>query len=604
MSTTSTSTHTTPRLSPQLNNSLSLISQVPQASSQPVLQSPNITYMDTQNQPTDLKSPGLLEKSATSPKITSLTRSPDSARQLRDYKDLHRLKQSQSRVNQIYRSNHNHLNSNNTNLHSTKSSRYSNNHHEMNYSNNEGNIKDRHNSNDMNQSTKKNKSHLSPTPLYEKVDPFLRRYIKNSSPIQFSQDSKNDHYSKYLINNLNLFNPNKNLKVLRKWKSKPLNKLVDSKVNSSQSSIISGASSPLLNNNKTGTTHRQESNNKLNNYVKTTDIKIDESKSTPERLLKVLPFDFVNCDLNDLMILVSRMLDNLINLNNKLVPESISSNRKDDSKSNPMLTRYHSRAPPNISPINYLSRLIKFNNYSNATLLTTIYYIDLLSYNYQPYFTLNSWTVHRFLLVATMISQKSLEDFFYTNDHYAKVGGVALNELNCLELDFLTRINWSCVPSKQLDNGKTSIKHSKEVLDLYYKQLIELMGKNAKNNEFTYVLDVPMVNISSEINEAEMEDLATENFNINDDNTPGANNDTAENTFKFKDTVSNIKDGNLTIDFSGKSNNTGDVDYSASNVSDESVDPLYSVDNSKYDKKGFSTDATSSPHLKRRYANL
>ena len=31
---------------------------------------------------------------------------------------------------------------------------------------------------------------------------------------------------------------------------------------------------------------------------------------------------------------------------------------------------------------------------------------------------------------------KAMEDYFYTNDHYAKVGGVSLEELNCLELDF------------------------------------------------------------------------------------------------------------------------------------------------------------------------
>ena len=40
-----------------------------------------------------------------------------------------------------------------------------------------------------------------------------------------------------------------------------------------------------------------------------------------------------------------------------------------------------------------------------------IYYIDILSYMY-PHFQLNSWTIHRFLLVATMISQKAMEDYF------------------------------------------------------------------------------------------------------------------------------------------------------------------------------------------------
>lgn len=81
-----------------------------------------------------------------------------------------------------------------------------------------------------------------------------------------------------------------------------------------------------------------------------------------------------------------------------------------------------------------------------------------------------------------MLAQKSLEDFFYTNDHYAKVGGVALTELNCLELDFLNRVDWKLVPAKQLPNNKTSIRYFREVLDLYYKQLVSLMGCNSSEN--------------------------------------------------------------------------------------------------------------------------
>lgn len=81
-----------------------------------------------------------------------------------------------------------------------------------------------------------------------------------------------------------------------------------------------------------------------------------------------------------------------------------------------------------------------------------------------------------------MLSQKSMEDFFYTNDHYAKVGGVAISELNCLELDFLNRVEWRCIPGKQIAQKQkqkyTAIKYAKEMLDLYYSQLIELMGKS------------------------------------------------------------------------------------------------------------------------------
>lgn len=219
-------------------------------------------------------------------------------------------------------------------------------------------------------------------------------------------------------------------------------------------------------------------------------------KLHPQVYTTRLPKEFMKCSIDDLINLIYRMLQSLINLNDKSVPLVVSHPGHPDEAELPaeekkkLLTRFHSRTPPAISIQTYLARLTKFNNFTQATLLTTIYYIDLLSHNYQPYFTLNSWTVHRFLLVATMLAQKSLEDFFYTNDHYAKVGGVALTELNCLELDFLTRVNWKLVPAKQMDDNTTSIRYSKQVLDLYYEQLINLMGGNvSEQNYVVYKLE-------------------------------------------------------------------------------------------------------------------
>ncbi|ODQ77941.1 hypothetical protein BABINDRAFT_18353, partial [Babjeviella inositovora NRRL Y-12698] len=97
---------------------------------------------------------------------------------------------------------------------------------------------------------------------------------------------------------------------------------------------------------------------------------------------------------------------------------------------------FHSRSPPNISIHSYLLRLSKYSSIPNSILLATIYYIDLLSSKF-PAFSLNSLTVHRFLLTATTVGCKGLLDSFATNTHYAKVGGVQVDELNLLEMEFL-----------------------------------------------------------------------------------------------------------------------------------------------------------------------
>ncbi|RLV96692.1 PHO85 cyclin PHO80 [Spathaspora sp. JA1] len=245
----------------------------------------------------------------------------------------------------------------------------------------------------------------------------------------------------------------------------------------------------------------------------------------PEVSEKFLPQDFMDCPIDDIINLISRMFHSLITLNDKSVPTSISnppSASSTASSKNNLLTRYHSRTPPSISTQTYLTRLTKFNNFNPATLLTTIYYIDLLSHQYQPYFTLNSWTVHRFLLVASMVAQKSMEDFFYTNDHYAKVGGVNIGELNCLELDFLNRIDWRCIPGRHSSEGENAgnysqIKYAKDVLDLYYVQLIELMGKNTKRAEekLVHYFKNPIVEDEREDVDADLDD--DEEFENGDD---------------------------------------------------------------------------------------
>lgn len=216
----------------------------------------------------------------------------------------------------------------------------------------------------------------------------------------------------------------------------------------------------------------------------------------PQVAEQTLLREFKECPVPTLVNLITRMLQLLVNLNDRNAPLAFLQPMVDQlgetclDREDKLLTRYHLRTPPAISIDTYISRLVKFNNFTQANLLCTIFYIDLLSHNYQPHFTLNLHTVHRFLLVATMLAQKALEDFFYTNDHYAKVGGVALTELNCLELDFLNRVDWKVVPAKQSVNGRTSIRHQKEVLDMYYWQLVTLMGiKVTETNNIVYTFE-------------------------------------------------------------------------------------------------------------------
>ncbi|KAF5025327.1 hypothetical protein F66182_2585 [Fusarium sp. NRRL 66182] len=182
---------------------------------------------------------------------------------------------------------------------------------------------------------------------------------------------------------------------------------------------------------------------------------------------KVLPDRYEFCAVEDMVELVAHMLAELIATNDAI------------RISNGGLTRFHSRykrlfgtshfrvftadvdyrTPPGISVRDYLHRLARHATLTPPLLLAMVYYIDRLCAMYQE-FTINTLTVHRFLITAATVAAKGLSDSFWNNTTYARVGGVRVAELKLLELEFLYRVDWKIVPNP-------------EVLVAYYKGLVE-----------------------------------------------------------------------------------------------------------------------------------
>ncbi|KAI1083890.1 cyclin-domain-containing protein, partial [Whalleya microplaca] len=162
---------------------------------------------------------------------------------------------------------------------------------------------------------------------------------------------------------------------------------------------------------------------------------------------KVLPLRYELCETEDIVVLISNMLSELIETNDAIALK------------NGQLTRFHSRTAPTISVLDYLQRLAKHATLTPPLLLSMVYYIDRLCALY-PDFTINTLTVHRFLITAATVAGKGLCDSFWNNSFYARVGGIKVAELRTLELDFLYRVDWKIVPNP-------------EVLVAYYKGLVE-----------------------------------------------------------------------------------------------------------------------------------
>lgn len=203
---------------------------------------------------------------------------------------------------------------------------------------------------------------------------------------------------------------------------------------------------------------RSSATGKLNNSASSVgdneDVNMEESiqemKTGKDPDRPALPWAFIDCEIDDLIILIAHMLNKLLEHNDQVVLTPSS------------LTRFHSRAPPGISVLDYLKRIVKYTNLEKLPLLSLLAYIDITCQNL-PTFTLSSLTVHRFVISGITAGSKALCDVFCTNVHYAKVGGIKVGELNALEREFLRVTDWDlCVPA--------------ELIQQYYSSLIRSHG--------------------------------------------------------------------------------------------------------------------------------
>ncbi|KAJ7072543.1 cyclin-domain-containing protein [Mycena amicta] len=162
--------------------------------------------------------------------------------------------------------------------------------------------------------------------------------------------------------------------------------------------------------------------------------------------MEELPLDFAQVPIDIIVDLIADMLNRLMAHNDliPLLPES--------------LTRFHSRTAPSISVLDYLRRIVRYTNVEKSCLLLTLHYIDQICAR-MPRFTLSTLTCHRFIISAITVSSKGLCDTFCTNSLYAKVGGISVPELNVLEREFLEKIDWRLMCTR-------------DVLQEYYVNLV------------------------------------------------------------------------------------------------------------------------------------
>ncbi|KAM9896577.1 hypothetical protein OXX79_007393 [Metschnikowia pulcherrima] len=126
---------------------------------------------------------------------------------------------------------------------------------------------------------------------------------------------------------------------------------------------------------------------------------------------------------------------------------------------------FHGTNVPGITLHAYLTRVLKYCPVTNEVFLSLLVYFDRIAKranNFQSkksgsgddapsdpeqIFVMDSFNIHRLIISGITVSSKFFSDIFYKNLRYAKVGGLPLEELNYLELQFLLLLDFKLMIS-------------------------------------------------------------------------------------------------------------------------------------------------------------
>eukprot|EP01134_Creolimax_fragrantissima_P002509 CFRG2509T1 len=167
---------------------------------------------------------------------------------------------------------------------------------------------------------------------------------------------------------------------------------------------------------------------------------------------------------NELIDLLAPLLEQLMEQNNKLKVE---------------LTSFHAQSRPPISIHSYLKRFGQYAQMPNECYILLLVYLDRIGQNYSS-FCINSFNAHRMILTGLVLAAKFSQDRYFTNTHYARVGGLPGRELKALELEFLARITYTLWADSQL-------------IEAYWQQLLQYAQRKIDTAKLT---SRPVVNAS------------------------------------------------------------------------------------------------------------
>ncbi|GAV57778.1 Cyclin domain-containing protein [Cephalotus follicularis] len=132
-----------------------------------------------------------------------------------------------------------------------------------------------------------------------------------------------------------------------------------------------------------------------------------------------------------ILTLLSSLLESSVQKNEMLLKST---------KTKDVVTLFHGLRAPSISIQQYIDRIFKYSGCSPSCFIIAHIYVDRFLQETDVHLT--SLNVHRLLITSVMVAAKFIDDAFFNNAYYARIGGVNTEELNRMEVKFLFSLDF------------------------------------------------------------------------------------------------------------------------------------------------------------------
>nr|GMD68983.1 cyclin-P3-1 [Ipomoea batatas]GME06625.1 cyclin-P3-1 [Ipomoea batatas]GME20028.1 cyclin-P3-1 [Ipomoea batatas] len=159
-----------------------------------------------------------------------------------------------------------------------------------------------------------------------------------------------------------------------------------------------------------------------------------------------------------------------------LLESSVQENEKflETSQAKDVITIFHGSRAPSLSIQQYVDRIFKYACCSPSCFVVAHIYMEKFIQCTNA--CLTSFNVHRLLITSVMVAAKFIDDSFFNNAYYARVGGVSTAELNKLEMKFLFGLGFRLHVSVQTFGSYCGFLEKEGNLTLQIERSIQACG--------------------------------------------------------------------------------------------------------------------------------